>query len=131
MPGYVLGVGDTEQTFSCQPGGVLSRTQPVWEPLSGSAPKVDSEYGVKGCLDSADERRWVVPCTSDCSIMEGPAEWTCMTNDSWTDDGIPTCDPQTCADLSLGSSVVSDCDGTLYSHTGTVSCPSGFVASEL
>ena len=29
--GYVLGVGDTESTFSCQPDGVVSGTQPVCE----------------------------------------------------------------------------------------------------
>ena len=32
--------------------------------------------------------------------------------------------------MSLGSPVVPDCDGTLYSHTGTVSCASGYVASD-
>ena len=92
------------------------------------APMVDSEYGVNVCIDSADERRCVVSCTSDCSIEEDPAVWTCMTNNSWTYGGIPKCEPQACADLSLGSSVVSDCDGTLYSHTETASCLSGYVA---
>ena len=37
------------------------------------APMVDSEYGVNVCIDSADERRCVVSCTSDCSIKEDPA----------------------------------------------------------
>ena len=41
------------------------------------------------------------------------------------------CEPQVCADLSLGSSVTSDSDGTLYSHTCTVSCASGYVASDI
>ena len=50
---------------------------------------------------------------------------------SWTDGGLSTCEPQACADLSLGSSVVSDGDGTLHSHTGTVSCASGYVASDM
>ena len=54
-PVYVLGVGDSEQTFSCQPDGVVSGTQLVCEPLPCSAPKVDSEYGVDVCIDSADE----------------------------------------------------------------------------
>ena len=82
------------------------------------------------CIDSADERRCVVSCSSDCSIEEGAAVWTCSTNNSRTDGGIPTCEPQTCAVLSLGSSVAAGCDGTLHSHTGTVSCPSGYVASD-
>ena len=60
-----------------------------------------------------------------------PAVWTRTTNDSWTDGGLFTCEPQACADLSLGSSAASDCGGTLYSHTCTVSCPSGYVASDM
>ena len=87
--GYVLGVGDTEPTFSCQPGRVVSGTQPVCKPLPGSAPNVDSEYEVNGCIDSADERRCVVSCTSDRSIEEGPAVWTGMTNDSGRTTAIP------------------------------------------
>ena len=57
--------------------------------------------------------------------------WTGLTNGSWTDGGLATCEPQGCAGLSLDSSVVSDCDGTLYGHTGTASCPSGCVASDV
>ena len=49
--------------------------------------------------------------------MGDPTVRTCMTNGSWTDGDLATCKPQACADLSLGSSVVSDCDGTLYSRT--------------
>ena len=49
-PGSVLGVGDTEQTFSCQSDGVVSGTQPVCEPLPCSAPKTDSEYRVDVCI---------------------------------------------------------------------------------
>ena len=55
-PGIVLGVGDTEQTFSCQPDGVVSGTQPVCQPLPCSAPKADSGYGVDVEIDQADER---------------------------------------------------------------------------
>ena len=39
--GYVLGVRDTEQTFSCQPDGVVSGTQPVCELLPCSAPMIE------------------------------------------------------------------------------------------
>ena len=123
-PGNVLCVGDSEPTFSRQPGGVVSGTQPVGKSLPGSAPKVDSEYGVNGCTDSADERRCVVSCRSDCSIEEGPVVWT-ETNDSWTNDGDPTGEPQACANLSLGSSVVWDCDETLCSRTGHSVLPFG------
>ena len=84
-PGYVLGVGDTEPTLSCQPDGV-----PVCEPWPRSAPKVDSEYGVDVSIDSVDERSCVVSWVSDCSIEEGPSVWTEMTNDFWTNDGDPT-----------------------------------------
>ena len=84
----VLGVGDTEQTFSCQPDGVVSRTQLVREPLPCSAPKGGSEYGVNVDIDSADERSCVVSCASGYSIVGDPAVWTCMTNDSWTDSGL-------------------------------------------
>ena len=129
--GYVLGVGETEQTFSCQPDGVVSGTQPVCALVSDLALKVGSEYGVDVCIDSADERRCVVSGTSGCSNEEGTAGWPGMTNDSWMDGSIPMCEPQACADLSLGSSVVLDCLGTLHSHTGTVSGPSGYVASDL
>ena len=94
----------------------MSRTQPVGKSLPGSVPKVDLECGANRCIDSADERQCVVSCTSDCSIEEGPAVWTGMTNDPWTND-----EPQGCANLSLGSSVVWDCDETLCSRTGTVS----------
>ena len=129
--GYVLGVGDTEQIFSCQPDGVVSGTQPVCEPLPCLAPKVASEHGADVCIDSADERSCVVSSASGYSIVGDLAVWTSTTNGSWTDGGLPTCEPQGCADLSLGSSVVSDCDGTLYSHTCTVSCASGYVASDM
>ena len=57
--------------------------------------------------------------------MKGPAVWTGMTNDSWTNDGDPTGEPQAC------SSVVWDCDETSGSRTGTVSCPLGYVASDM
>ena len=43
-----------------------------------------------------------------------------MTNDSWTDDGLSMCEPHVCADSSLGSSVASDCVGTLCGHTWTL-----------
>ena len=110
--GYVLGVRDTEQTFSCQPDGVVSGTQPVREPLPCSAPKIDSEYGVDVCIDSADQRSHVVFCASSCSIVGDLAVWTGLTNVSWTDGVLSTGEPQGCTDLSLESSVVSDCDGT-------------------
>ena len=54
-----------------------------------------------------------------------------MTNASWTDGGLTTCEPQGCAELNLDSSVVSGCDGTLKSHTWTVSCASGYVISDM
>ena len=106
---------DTEQTFSCQPNGAVSGTQPVCEPLPCSAPKVDSEYGVDVYIHSADERSCMVSCA----------------NDSWTDGGLTMCEPHVCADLSLGSTVAADCDGTLFSHTWTVSCASGYVGSDM
>ena len=130
-PGSVLGVGDTEQTFSCQPDRVVPGTQPVCESLSSSAPKVDSEYCVDVCIYSADVRSCMVSCANGFSMVGDSAVWTCMTNDSWTDGGLPICEPQLCADLSLGSSAASDCDWTLYSHTWTVSCASGYVASDM
>ena len=126
-PGCVLGVGDTEQIFSCQPDGVVSGTQPVCELLPCLAPKVDSEYGVDVCIDSADERSCVVSSASGYSNAGDLAVWTCMTNGSWTDGGLSTCELQACADLSSGSSVVSDCDG----NTCTVSCASGHVARDM
>ena len=98
--GYVLGVADTEQTFSCQPGVVVSGTQPVCELLRCPARKSDSEYGVDVCIDRADERSWGVSWASGCSIVEDPAVWTRMTNDSGTDGGLTTCEPQAGADLS-------------------------------
>ena len=70
--GYVLGVRDTEQTFSCQPDGVVSGTQPVCEPLPCSAPQIDSEHGVDVCIDSVDERSCVVSCASSYSIVGDP-----------------------------------------------------------
>ena len=101
------------------------------EPLPCSARKVDSEYGVDVFIDSADERSCVVSCASGYSIVADPAVRTRMTNGSWTDGGLSTCEPQAYADLSLGSSVVSDCDGTLYGHTCTGSCASGYVTSDI
>ena len=96
-----------------------------------SAPMSDSEYGVDVCIGRADERSCMVQCGNGYSIVGYPAVWTCMTNDSWTDGGLPTCEPEVCADLSLGSSVASDRDGTLCSHTCTVSCALGHVASDM
>ena len=101
--GYVLGARDTEQTFSCQPDGVVSGTQLVCELLPCSAPKIDSEFGVDVCIDSADEKSCVVSCASGYSIVGDSAVWTCVTNDSWTDGGLLTGLPQAFADLSLGS----------------------------
>ena len=111
--GSVLGVGDTEPTFSCQRDGVVSGTQPFCEPLPFSAPKVDSEYGVDVCICSVDEISCMVSCANGYSMVGDPAVWTGLTNNSWTDGGLPMCEPQVCADLSLGCSVASDCDGTL------------------
>ena len=112
-------------SFSCQPDGVVSGTQPVCDFLPRSAPNVDSEYGVDVLFCSADERSCVVSCASGSSIVEDPAVWTFTTNDSWTDCGLLMCEPQVCATLSFGRSVASDCDGR------TVSCASGFVASDM
>ena len=109
----------------------MSGTQLVCEPLQCSAPKVDSEHDVDVCIDSADERSCFVPCASGYSNVRDPALRTCMTKGAWTDGGLLACEPQSCADLSLGSSVVSDCDGTLYRHTCTVCCASGFVISDM
>ena len=119
-PGCVFGVGETKQTFPSQPDGVALGTQPVCAPLSGAALKADSE------------RRCVVSCTSDCSIEEGTAVWPGYDERSLDErqrsHGRAA---GSCANLRLGSSLVSDCSGTLYSHTGTVSCPSGYVASDV
>ena len=65
------------------------------------------------CSDSADDRSCRGSWASGSSIVEDPAVWTQMTNDSGTDGDLLTSEPQAGADLSLGSSVVSDCDGTL------------------
>ena len=129
--GYVLGVGDTEQTFSRQPDGVVSGTQPGGEPVRCPAPKGDSENSEDMCSDSADARSCGVSWASGYSIVEDPALGTRMTTDSGTDGGLLTSEPQVCANLCLGSSVASDCDGTLYGHTWAVSCASGHVASDM
>ena len=55
-------------------------------------------------LDGADERSCVVSCASGAPISEDPAVWTYVTNDSLIDDGLPTGEPQACANLSLGAS---------------------------
>ena len=73
----------------------------------------------------------MVSCANDYSMVDDPAVWICMTNDSWTGGGLPTCEPQVYADLSLGSSVASDCDGTVQPHVDSVSCASGYVASRM
>ena len=70
-------------------------------------------------------------CASSYSIVGDLAGWTSRTNGSCVDGGLPTCEPQGCADLSLDSSVVPDCDETLYSHTCTVFCASRYVASDM
>ena len=90
-PCFVLGVGDTEQTLSCQPDGVVSGTQPVCEPVRCSAPKGASEYE-DVCSDSADERSCGVSWASGYSIMEYPAVRTVY--DSGTDGGLFTSEPQ-------------------------------------
>ena len=78
----VLGVGDIEQTFSCQPDDVASGTQLVCEPLPCSAPKGDSEYGVDVRIDSADEGSCVVSCANGSSLWEirrcGPVRRTIL-----------------------------------------------------
>ena len=53
-PFCVLGVGDTKQTFFCQPGGIMSGAQHVCEPLPLSAPTIDSESVVDVCIDRAE-----------------------------------------------------------------------------
>ena len=77
-----------------------------------SAPNIDSESVVNVCIDRADERSCVVSCASGSLVVGDPAVWTCMTNDSWIDDGLPTCEPQACANMSLGGSVRSEFDGS-------------------
>ena len=52
-------------------------------------------------------------CVTGYSILEVLAAWTRTTNVSGTDGGLFTSELQAGADLSLGSSVASDCDGTL------------------
>ena len=54
-PGYVLGVGDTNQTSFCQPEGIMSGAQPVCEPLPPSAPNIDSKSVLDVCSDLAEE----------------------------------------------------------------------------
>ena len=49
---------------------------------------------------------------SGSPIVGDPAVWTCMTNDSWIDDGLPTGEPQACASLSFGGSVRSEFTGS-------------------
>ena len=121
--GYVLGVGDTKQTFFCLPEGILSGTQPVCEPLPFSAPKIDSGSVVDVCIDRAEEGSCVVSCARGSHIEGDPAVWTCMTNDSLIDDGPPR--------ASRRRAPRSDRKGTLPSQTGTESCVSGYVASDM
>ena len=104
------------------PDGVVSGTQPVCEPVRCSP----SEYGEDVCSDSADERSCGVSSVSCYSIVEDPAAWTRTTNDSGTDGGLFTSELQAGADLSLGSSVASDGDGTLLRCVLLVCTGQGF-----
>ena len=47
-------VGDTKQTFFCQPEGITSGAQPVCELLPLLAPTIDSESVVDVCIDRAE-----------------------------------------------------------------------------
>ena len=58
-------------------------------------------YSVDVCTDSADERSCVVSCASGYSIVGDPPVWPSLTNDSWIDGGLPTCEPQASVDLGL------------------------------
>ena len=113
-PGYVLGVGHTEQTFSCQPDGVVSGTQPVWEPVRCSAPKGDSEHGEDVCSDSADESSCEVSWVSGHSTVEDRAVWTRVTTDSGTDGGLLTSEPQAGADLTVPNSGALERSGRTF-----------------
>ena len=74
-------------TFCCQPDGVVSGTQPGGEPVRYPAPKGDSENIEDVC---SDRGRAAIPL------------WKIrMTNDSRTDGGLLTSEPQAGADLSL------------------------------
>ena len=84
---------------------MVSRTQPGGEPVRCPAPKGDSENSEDMCSDSADERSCGVSWASGYSIVQNPAVWTWMTNDSGNDDGVHTRERQAGAHLSLGSSV--------------------------
>ena len=114
--GYVLGVGDTKQMFFCLPEGVVS-------------PNIGSRSVVDVCTDRAEEGSCVVSCARGPPIEGDLAVRTCMTNDSLIGDGLPTGEPQACANLGLGGSVWSDRKGTLPSQTRTDSCVLGHVAS--
>ena len=89
-PGNVLGVGDTEQTFSCQPDDVVTGTQPACEALPLSAPNIDSEFVVDLCIDRAEEGSCLVSGARGSPIERDPSVCTCVTNDSLIDDGLTT-----------------------------------------
>ena len=82
--------------------------QLVCELLPFSAPNIDS--GHCGCVHSQGGGGGKLRgFRSHGSPIEGdPAVWTSMTNDSWTDRGLPTSESQACANLSLGDSIRSD-----------------------
>ena len=82
----------------------------------------DSENSEDMCRDSADERSCGFSWASGHSIVEDSAVWPRMTNHSGTDSGLLTNAPQAGADLSLGSSVVSDCMGLFPGASGWFAC---------
>ena len=83
-PGDEPGVGDTKQTFFCQPEVIMSGAQLVCEPLPPSAPNIDSKFVVDVYSDRAEEGSCLV------SGARGLSVWTCMTNDYLIDDGLTT-----------------------------------------
>ena len=111
-PGHVLGVGDTKQS-SCVCQKVSCREPSLFASLCHfSAPNIDSESVVDVCIDRAEEGSCMVSGTSGSPTVGDPILWTHVTNDSWIADGLFTCEPQACANLSLGFSVRSEFDGS-------------------
>ena len=70
----VYTVSETPSKFSLASQMVLCQEHSLSASLCHvKAPKVDSEYGVDVCIDSADERSCVVSCASGYSIVGDPA----------------------------------------------------------
>ena len=148
-------MGDTEQTFSCQPDGVVSETQPggepVLAPLKGSVAIIGSlpicladlcamDDIPSGTSHDCDGIAFLASCCANCLDDYAPVDVTsptlsCGSNGFLVNDTTPfypVCKALSCLSSSLLNDDTvegSDCSSLILGEACVVTCTDGYFAA--